>query len=360
MSAGIRSDAGGTFAALQFNGADSVLFDANGLRSAPNKSVSATSGPGGSQLAFRNLCFNGDMDVWQAGTNFNNLNGYGPDGFVVGIGVGASNNVGRNSLNFDAILDGAVARYSCDIIHTTGGGADTFGNFKHPIEDVTRTAGREVTVSFWIYCNPADAGKKIAIEFAQYFGTGGSPSAEVNALGVAQFTLAAGWQKIKHTTTFPNIIGKTLGTADNHYSYAMVWFDAGSTFNGRTLSLGPQSIGISITRWQVEFGPVATPFEFRPKGVDLAIAQRYYAVGSQLQSLAACYATSNWLIPRITFPQEMRAVPTMTVTVNAPAAFVGAWTPQSDQKGFRTVRTVAGVKGDDDFIDGTWTASARL
>lgn len=359
MSAGIRSDGSGTYAAIQFGGSDSAVFDSSGLRAASGKSIAATAGPGASQMAWRNLCFNGDMELWQSGESFNNLSGYGPDGFIIGHGVGASNTGGKNTLTFDTLPDGAQARYSCDIVHTSGGGANTFGNFKHPIEDVTRTAGREVTVSFWIFCSAADAGKKIAIEFAQYFGTGGSPSAEVNSLGVAQFTLAEGWQKIKHTTTFPNIIGKTLGTDNNNYSYAMVWFDAGSTFNGRTLSLGPQSIGVSITRWQVEFGPIATPFEFRPKGVDLAIAQRYYAAGI-LQSLAACYATGNWLIPRIMFPQEMRAIPTMTVTATSPAGLVGAWTPQPDTKGFRTVKTVAGVKGDDDFIDGTWTASARL
>jgi hypothetical protein len=73
----------------------------------------------------------------------------------------------------------------------------------------------------------------------------------------------------------PSISGKTLGT-DNNLSICNIWFDAGSDFNARTDSLGQQSGTFEIAQVQLEPGPVATPFEQRPIGTELALCQRYY------------------------------------------------------------------------------------
>ena len=54
-----------------------------------------------------------------------------------------------------------------------------------------------------------------------------------------------------------------------------IFFDAGSDFNARTDN--PANIHtFDIAQVQVEPGPVATPFERRPIGTELALCQRYY------------------------------------------------------------------------------------
>ena len=141
------------------------------------------------------------------------------------------------------------------------------------IESVRTFAGQQVTVSFWA---KADASKPIAVELLQSFGTGGSPSAEVTAIGVTKTTLSTSWQKITVTATVPSISGKTIGTNGDDYLALDIWFDAGSTYNARTDSLGQQSGTFDIAQVQIEPGPVATPFERRPIGTELALCQRYY------------------------------------------------------------------------------------
>jgi hypothetical protein len=89
--------------------------------------------------------------------------------------------------------------------------------------------------------------------------------------------------------------------------FARIWFDAGSDFNARTDSLGQQSGTFDIAQVQIEPGPVATPFEQRPIGTELALCQRYFqsyasttfratrryfTVGGSTFSLTSAFCTS--------------------------------------------------------------------
>jgi hypothetical protein len=78
------------------------------------------------------------------------------------------------------------------------------------------------------------------------------------------------------TATIPSLSGKTLGTNGDSAFTLNIWFDAGSDYNSRTDTLGQQSGTFDIAQVQVEPGPVATPFERRPIGTELALCQRYY------------------------------------------------------------------------------------
>jgi PDZ domain-containing secreted protein len=70
-------------------------------------------------------------------------------------------------------------------------------------------AGQQVTISFWA---KADATKNIAVDLAQTFGNGGSPSAAVVGIGVTKVSIGTSWQKVTVTANVPSISGKTLGT----------------------------------------------------------------------------------------------------------------------------------------------------
>jgi hypothetical protein len=171
------------------------------------------------------------------------------------------------------------------------------------IEDVRTFAGQQVTVSFWA---KVDATKNISVELTQDFGTGGSPSAVVTGIGVTKASIGTSWQKVTVTATVPSISGKTLGTDNNSFLNAVIWFDAGSDFNSRTDSLGQQSGTFEIAQVQIEPGSVATPFEQRPIGTELALCQRYYYQGTSLVGQGGSYVTST------AFKSTMRAIPTVT------------------------------------------------
>jgi len=82
------------------------------------------------------------------------------------------------------------------------------------------------------------------------------------------------------TANIPSISGKILGTDGNDNLQIVFWFDAGSSFNSRTNSLGQQSGTFDIANVQLESGTVATPFEQRPIGLELNLCQRFYQVHS--------------------------------------------------------------------------------
>jgi hypothetical protein len=129
-------------------------------------------------------------------------------------------------------------------------------------------------------------------------------------LFVAKVGLTSSWQKITQTVTVPSISGKTIGSDNNNRLSLSIWFDAGSNFNSRTDSLGQQSGTFDIAQVQVEAGPVATPFERRPIGTELALCQRYF----QFNTLSTGVSTSTTLVEMLVMGVvPMRVTPTLTL-----------------------------------------------
>lgn len=139
------------------------------------------------------------------------------------------------------------------------------------VEDVRTFAGKVCTLSFRVF-NGGAAGRKIAVEFAQTFGAGGS--APVLGISPETFTLAAGMNYIKKTVTMPSVAGKTANFG--HAAVVALWSSAGSDFASRTGGLTPQTGSLYFSQIKWEPGAVATPFERRPIGLELALCQRYY------------------------------------------------------------------------------------
>jgi hypothetical protein len=167
-------------------------------------------------------------------------------------------------------------------LRTTSSGqtsADAELRWEQSIEDVTLLAGKTVTVSF--YAKVASGTPSVAVNLAQNFGTGGSPSATVFDAAVQKIVLtgSTAWTRYSATVTMPSITGKTLGTSPNtSYSSLSLWFSSGSDENFRTDSLGIQSNTFDIWGVQVEEGTVATPFRRNANSIqgELAACQRYY------------------------------------------------------------------------------------
>lgn len=269
-------------------------------------------------FGFKNHIINGNFGIWQRGAS-QTTSGYDSDDRWANSNVGSTKTHSRvDCTDTERALFNAWA-FSRTVV-TSVAGADSYVVKQQRIEDVTQLAGKTVTLSFWA---KADSNKNIAIEFIQRFGTGGTPSAEVQSIGSQLVSLTTTWQKKTITVTLPSIVGKTLGTDGVHTSSTALsfWFDAGSTYNARAANLGQQSGTFDIAQVQLEEGSVATPFEQRPYGLELSLCQRYYELVDVYwrwdASLGGAATISVWA----GFSQSKRVVPSVAVRASSNTNF---------------------------------------
>ena len=222
---------------------------------------------------FKNAVINGNFHMWQRGTGPSSGTGYqSADRFV----VSSSNNVPvlrRANIDPDAI-SGSRSLYTLRINTTADAGASDYQIVSHRIESVRTFSGQKAVLSFWTYCTTS---LHIAVNFRQYFGTGGSPSAIVDFNGdIKKVPVNAQWQKHTIVVDLPSISGKSIGTDGNDYLQIMFWFSAGSDHNTSTDALGHQTGQFYIADIQFERGDIATDFEDRPLSIEAMLCYRYY------------------------------------------------------------------------------------
>ena len=221
---------------------------------------------------------NGNFDHWQRGTS-HSTNGYGSaDLWALGAN-GSTVALSRQTFtNGQSDVPGNPTFYGRATV-TTSAGANNYATLLHKIEDVRNYSGQTVTVTFWA---KADASKSIATELRQDFGSGGSPSSDVTAIGVTKSALTTSWGKVSYTVDVPALTGKTIGTDENSTLELWFWFDAGSTFNANTDSLGQQSGTFDIARVSITAGDktdLTDPTPLVPTYVTLDRCKRYYRTG---------------------------------------------------------------------------------
>lgn len=300
---------------------------------------------------FRNAIINGDFRInqraWSSSTASTT---YGYDRWRV---FNAGGTVTMSSQSFTVGSPAATGYESPNFVRLVTASQSASGDYavlQQPIEDARTFANSTVTISFW--AKASSGTPKVAVELAQVFGTGGSPSADVNTLG-GQVTLSTSWARYSVTMTVPNINGKTFGTTANTSSLnCNLWVSAGSTFNARLNSIGIQNNTFDFWGVQVERGSVATPFEQRPIQTELALCQRYYhrhysGDGNMKRCLVA-QAYTYWT-QEFFHPVEMRASPTVTIYNSALTAgnydpdgggVSNAVTARADKRGFAFYSTV--------------------
>lgn len=226
----------------------------------------------GSGLMFRNKLINGGFDIWQYATTQTTTRFYGSDDRWNNDFVGSSRTHSQQTFTLGQTDVPGNPRFFSRTVSSSVAGAGNYVAKYQKIEGVRTFAGQTVTLSFWA---KADAARNIATSVDQFFGSGGSPSSGVTGIAPATHALTTSWKYFTSTFTLPSISGKTIGTNNNDCLTLLFWFDAGSTFNSQTNSLGQQSGTFDIANVQLEAGPVATPFEQRPIGTEWALCQRY-------------------------------------------------------------------------------------
>ena len=95
---------------------------------------------------------------------------------------------------------------------------------------------------------------------------------------------------------------------------------------------------VTARQIQLELGVVATPFELRPKALELMLCERYYLAIPQINW--GSWHNSNTTSTTYTFPTTMRAAPTVNLGTKGTGS--GTWTAdQANTRGFRIYTAVS-------------------
>ena len=335
----------------------------------------------GSSLNFRNKIINGNFDIWQRGTSLASGTGarYLADRWTNGSATTTYTPSRQAFTAGQPDVPNEPAFFHRTVV-VSGGTNGSNATLHQHIESVRTFAGKTVTLSF--YAKTPTAPENVAIEFYQYFGTtGGSPAVSIPA---GSFNLTSSWQKFTVTVNIPSISSKTIGSSNDDYLTVYFWFDAGSNFAARASSIGYQSGTFDIAEVQVEEGSVATPFEERPIGTELALCQRYYtksypievpvgAISSDgIVNWRSTYNAANGDYNSVEFKVTMRAKPQVSLYSPHALNVIDRWYDYTLGDGSTTRDVLAQHIGSNGFmarmnsvpvthsVGGNWTADAEL
>ena len=286
-----------------------------------------TSLPGTMLGGFRNLLINGDFRIWQRGTSFV-------------AGANQQYTVDRWSMTSAAT---EVQQASTPTLNT--------GSYELILKggatgDVGIIQGVELPTAG--YAGPFQSGTTWTLSFYS---------------NDANNTVTVGFNTSATGSGAANVITRESVTSlgNNRYS---VSFTIGSEIRATDICLFVRiekntTDNVRFGNIQLEPGPVATPFEQRPIGTELALCQRYYwnftnSVNGDVMYFTQ-YNNSGKLV-NIQHPVQMRTTPTVVPVVNAGQAIYNStgseknWivvitTPSSDPAGYYLAE---------------WTADAEL
>ena len=223
----------------------------------------------------KNLILNGGFDVWQRGTSFSGYNFYTSDRWKCSVGAVPTTFTVDKEVQTDGTVAALVVNNStsiCDYHQRIERGANI-------------TSGKSITASFDIWGDATDLILKI--------GTGTS------ANNVTTQTISV------PTTRTRQSVNVTVPTYTSSIDSML---RLSFSFNNKNCT-------VRIANVQLELGSVATDFEHRSYGEELALCQRYYQTyeyteGGGVGTKYGLNAISNRFNGAITFPVKMRGAPT--------------------------------------------------
>jgi hypothetical protein len=278
----------------------------------------------------RNLIINGAMQVAQRGTSFSGITTSGyktcdrwrwvhseSTGLTMSQDTSAPSGFGSSCKILVTTADTALATGAHSRIeqHIEGQNVQAlkFGT----------SSAESITVSFWVKSNKT--GSWSVGFYGDDTGTNSSQAYSINSADTWEYK----------TVTF---IGNTVDSIDNDNGTGLrLWFSvfAGSERNNGTANtwdtdVSNRAVGQEvnlfdavnnywqITGVQLEVGSVATPFEHRSYGEELALCQRYFQVlGHPTATQRICTSfgwTTGMAMVSFLFPYEMRAAPSVSAT----------------------------------------------
>lgn len=296
-------------------------------------------------LNFRNKIINGNFDVWQREYVFNtstslfeyitqvqDINNQLSSKFLADrwpfyAGTGTNQTFTCQKGTFTqaeaATFESRPKFYGRWLLGTQATGSQANRNmFYHRVEGLHPYAGKIMTLSFWARSN--NVGSSILNCYCSQTYRVSSPFTQSpSVVSLPTFTLTSNWQK--YTATF------TVAPIDTT-TYNLAWGanDRDSTWDSFTQIVFniPGSSGrfVDMTSVQLEEGPIATPFEQRPIGLERHLCYRYFykMVSGQIAGIAS---TGSAMIYQATFPVSMRKVPSFSYArlTTSIAATIEGW-----------------------------------
>jgi hypothetical protein len=245
----------------------------------------------------RNLLINGGFDVWQRATSNTTNSGFrSVDRWSFNTYTGGAFTVSKETdSTFGNVLK--WRRTTADTSNTNAGNCiqQSIENAKYLVK------GKSVTVSFWLKNE-----KTVLRSGFVRFRINVSPYTH---LAPAQYWESSGNEWEYHSLTF-----ETSETVNSDHIELQIQMDNGSSMGA-----------MYIAQCQFELGKVATPFEHRSYGEELALCQRYYLdlsahqSGQSFEKLGMFQGSNNTTsgFTYTQFPVTMRARPSLVVSSTA-------------------------------------------
>ena len=238
---------------------------------------------GGPLAGFRNRIINGNFDIWQRGTSTTTTgNTYLADRWLSAFSTGGT--VSQETSNLPT-----ASRYAWKFVASA---SNSFLQMGQQIEygnciDLQNTT---VTISFMARAVTTNSGST-ALIFRTRTIAGVDGVCLFTGTDVSSaLTLTTSWTRYTVTRTLP----ATFGSLSLEFA----------------LSSHVSGDGIMLAQVQIEPGPVATPFEQRPIGTELALCQRYF---NKTKSIFRTYQDAGEFLYCYTLPVQMRTLPNTAV-----------------------------------------------
>ena len=321
---------------------------------------------GGQLAGMRNRIINGACNVAQRAALAypnNTITYSGPDRFFAqNEGVGGQFTQSQSTLNHDGIVKNAVRQTVNTGIAGLPMGTNSWAGFVQFIEggNCYDLKGKPLALSFVFNTNVTGTysislrDSTPALSYvASFAATANTPT---------RFTFAA---PANASLTLPNSTARGLSVVIgclNGATYQTSTLNAWQAGNflgavGATNWAATTGNFIELTELQLELGSVATPFEHRPYGLELALCQRYYEVG--WFRLDGYTTTGQRMVTTFPYAVPKRALPTVAFQspgyANA-SGVVAEIASTASHLGIGAVVTATGSAA----VATNWTASAEL
>lgn len=291
-----------------------------------------TSLNGGPLAGTRNRIINGDMRVWQRGTS---INVAGSDTYTadrwVGIAAGANYTASRSSYTV-----GSVTR-SCLVI--TGATSNTLCDIAQRIESVNAfdLAGSTCTVQADVFTTD---GTTVTWEARH----ANSADTFTSATLIATGTL---------TTTAGTFVNRTFSFSapSNAANGIEIRFKFGALVAAKQGAIG---------NVQLEAGTVATPFERRSYGQELALCQRYYERQGEETYIGFPCPSTGGFAHTFAFPFKVQKRASPTIVYNLNNTFNVSTSKLIFQNTYAWSLQVVGVTSTNTTASTNFTVSAEL
>jgi len=252
----------------------------------------------------RNLIINGNFQVNQRGTSISGTTYfYGAADRWQGYGYSTNSCTIAVVDSSEILPDGsAISRYLS--VTSTSNRVFVMTN----VENLAQFNKQTLTLSGWVKCPSGNAciGTDLEMGGALNYGSGGSTAEGITNFGdgtKSGTVLSDEWQKFTKTITIPDISAKTFGSSNTS---RLEFYLTSDSVSGT----------LHFANVQLELGKVATPFEHRSYGEELALCQRYYwRPPSGTQFFAYQYQPS-YRMAQVRMPVEMRSTPTVTYSTS--------------------------------------------